>query len=153
MEAMQEEGIRLLGRAKPNGELLTFQEGQGRRDSKLVEIEPEDVKDHLVMIYFLEGYGEEQEREILNIIEALVESEFRSSHDKYDRKYWYRVSGKSKKKRGSRRRSGSSGQSSEYHNMMKEKYPSLKNDPDAEHWIDMADDVGCDPETLRGNWD
>ncbi|MGF1575533.1 MAG: hypothetical protein ACFCU9_06250 [Cyanophyceae cyanobacterium] len=36
---------------------------------------------------------------------------------------------------------------------MFQEYPSMRGDSEADYWMDMADDLGCDPETLRANLD
>lgn len=36
---------------------------------------------------------------------------------------------------------------------MFQQYPSMRGDSEADYWMDLADDLGCDPETLRANLD
>lgn len=36
---------------------------------------------------------------------------------------------------------------------MFQEFPSMRDDPDADYWMDLANELGCDPETLRANLD
>lgn len=38
-----------------------------------------------------------------------------------------------------------------YYNVQKDRHPGLRHDPDANHWIELAHEVGCSPEDLRAN--
>lgn len=144
--------IRFLGKEDAAGNLLTVREGKNQKGTKLVKIEPDEIGKSLVMVYFPENYDEEQEREVLSIIEGCTGSEFRPSTDRFDRKYWWRVAGSSRDQHGKARRY-STRRDPHHDAIMKEKHPFLKNDPDAEHWIDLADDLGCDPMTIKQNLD
>lgn len=37
--------------------------------------------------------------------------------------------------------------------LMRRQYPAIRNDPYADHWIDLADEIGEDPDVLRDNLD
>jgi len=144
--------IRLLGKEDAAGNLLTVREGKNRKGTKLVNIEPDEIGESLVMVYFPENYDEKQKKEVLGIIEGCTGSEFRLSTDRFDRKYWWRVADSSGDRYGKARKY-SNRRDSHHDVVMEEKHPFLKNDPDAEHWIDLADDLGCDPMTIKQNLD
>lgn len=40
-----------------------------------------------------------------------------------------------------------------YYDVQKDRHPELRGDPHANHWIDLAHEVGCSPEDLRANLD
>jgi hypothetical protein len=144
--------IRLLGKEDAAGNLLTVREGKSREGTKLVKIEPDEIVKSLVMVYFPENYDEKQEKEVLGIIKGCTGSEFRLSTDRFDRKYWWRVTDNSEEQYGKGRRYPNC-RDPHHDAMMEEKHPFLKNDPDAEHWIDLADDLGCDPMVIKQNLD
>lgn len=144
--------IRVLGRVNKDGIMLKAHSRHEKEDTKLVEVDKKSVKKYGIMIYFPSDIDLDDQKDIVGLINCLTETTFKMSYDKYDRVYWYRVTKKRGINSNSKDRDEWKGDK-EYYEAKKKQYPSMKNDPDAEHWIDMAEDVGCDPQTLKDNWD
>jgi hypothetical protein len=87
---MERPNLRLLGKADHQGRLLTFREGVGRRDTKLTTITYAQIRDHLVMVYFL-GISEDaavSEAAAMALEFGLI---LRKSIDRLGRTYYWRV--------------------------------------------------------------
>lgn len=147
--------IRALGVKDEKGRLLTVAEASQRSrgsSTMLTEIGLDDISGHLIMIYFYDFEPSKLDYAI-SAFQKKYQVELRSATDKRGREYYWRVV-----RDTSKRRSGKSSYRSRVENEARRAYwrrehPEIDYLQDADHWMDMADDLGCDPITLAGNLD
>lgn len=141
--------IRALGVKDKRGKLLSAYEASKRNkksETKLIDITLDQITDHLVMIYFID-FKESNMDEVISKFEEKYEVRLRSSKDRNGKTYYWRVI--------------NTNSSSFDNNISREarrahwrrETPEILNDEYADHWMDLADALGCDPLTLSQNLD
>lgn len=141
--------IRALGVKDKKGTLLTAYEASKRNKSsetKLVDITLDQITDHLVMIYFID-FKVSKMNYVISKFEEKYDVELRQSRDRKDKTYYWRVI-----------KTKSSSYDSNIAREARRAYwrretPEIINNEYADHWMDLADALGCDPLTLSQNLD
>lgn len=81
---------RLLGKSDSNNRLLTFAETLGIRNTNLVTIRPDQIREHLVMVYFLEC-DSKKGVELAAELQSVYGLELRKGVDRRGKEYYWRV--------------------------------------------------------------
>lgn len=137
-----------LGKARKSGRPIKALEARSLQGpTRLVPISYAQVADYLVMAY-LPSDLKASDEEVQKAFEEQFGVSLRKGRDVRGRTYWWRPVGL----RSTATR-GRLGVDATTQSLYYREYPELRYMDHADHWIELADDIGCDPLTLAANLD